>query len=166
MFGIKKKGRATTQKLHSFLKDLLSPVAFRIANKLRMQGRMRLANRWARKHPKYFISGYCILAVTILSGTLLWDFMIRDRSEDKESIMSSIVPINHRLKYLEIYEANQQMLKNEIAELGRRGMVLYNEMDSLMRIENKTREDSTRIACIYTNLNSIFNNKQHESEKH
>lgn len=166
MFGIKKKGRANALKFHAFLRDILSPLFLKIGRMLRIEGRSRMANRWARRNPRAFMTGYCIVAALIFSVTVLLDFLPGDKPKEETDLVSSIVPINNRLKYLDSYETNQQLLKAEIAEMGRKGQKLYNEMDSLMKIEDLTRNDSARIADIYNNLNTTFNNRRNEPKEH
>ncbi len=59
-----------------------------------------------------------------------------------------------------------EKIKREVGELAAKGMELYNKLDSMMKLPNKTHEDSLKIISTYNILNNTFNNHQeYESQK-
>lgn len=157
MFGLKKKGRESSNKLHLVIRKLLTPIGKRLKSGLRIESRTRIANRWARAHPKRVMLGYSFFAVTIFTATILSDFVFSQSKTTETSLRLDEIPaINHGISYLSISEANNEKLKHELSEMGRKGMVLYQEMDSLSELQTKTHEDSLRISNIYNILTQTF----------
>lgn len=165
MFGIKRKGREMSAKLHKAIQVNLSPIIQKYSDRFKIQRKIRIANIWARKHPKKFMLNYVAFAVLLLGITLYADFSFSKRDEDAFDL-KSIPSFSHRLQSLNNTEIQNERLKIEIAELGSKGMELYNELDSMMKLPNKTHEDSLKIISTYNILNNTFNNHQeYESQK-
>ena len=162
MFNIKKKGRANAQRFHRALKEFLSPHLARLGERLKLRQRIRLANIWARRHPKKLMINYSAFAVLLIGITLLSDSLFSKPEEPDFLGMQSIPSMNHRLRSLNNTEVQNERIRQEVNELGNKGMQIYNELDSLMKLPVKTPDDSVRIIQNYNILNETFNLNDHE----
>ena len=166
MFGIRKKVRGKAQAVHRTIRELLSPLIARLGDRLRLSGRIRLANIWARKHPRTLMFNYSAFAVLLLGITLLSDSFGQSEKQEDPLSLKSIPSMSHRLQSLSNTEIQNERIKREVAQFGQMGMRLYNELDSLLKLPTKTHEDSLRIATNYKILNDTFNkNDGHELKK-
>lgn len=157
MFGLKKKGRESSKKIHSVIIKLLYPYGKRLKSGMRIESRIRIANRMARAHPKRVMIGYSLFAVTIFTATILSDLVFSHRNTTDTSLRLDEIPvINQGMSYISISEANNEKLKQELSEMGKKGMILYQEMDSLSKLQTKSHEDSLRISNIYNILTQTF----------
>ena len=162
MFNIKKKGRTTSQRFHRAIKESLYPHFIRLGNRLKVRQRIRLANIWARRHPKKLMINYSAFAVLLIGITLLSDFLSTKPEEPDFLGMRSIPSMNHRIRSMNNTEVQNERIRQEVYELGNKGMRMYNELDSLMKLPVKTRDDSVRIIQNYNILNETFNSNEHE----
>lgn len=165
MFRIKKKGREKAQRLHQTLKDQLSPHLTKLGERLRLRARIRWANIWGRNHPKKLMVYYSTFAIALLSGTVLIDFLTPKAKSQDLLGLQSIPKMDHRLQSLNNSEIQTEKIKMELATLGQKGLIIYNELDSLMKLPVKTHEDSVRIITNYNILNDTFNKHGHELQK-
>lgn len=165
MLGLKKKGREKARLFHDSLKTRLSPHIARFGERLRIAARVRLANRWARKNPKRVMTFYLSFAFCLLAFSILLDFLPRETKETETLGIETIPSMSHRFQSLNSTEINNERIKREVAQFGQMGMMLYNELDSLLRLTVKTHEDSVRIAKNYKILNDTFNNHRDEHQK-
>lgn len=156
MFGIKRKGREKAAKFHKAIEEYLRPLVQKGADKIKLHRRIRIANIWARRHPKRLMTYYTIFALALLSITLISDFTSTKQTEDVLGI-KSIPSMSHRLKSINNTEIQNERIRMEIAELGKKGQVIYEELDSLMKLPNKTHADSLKILSTYKILNETFN---------
>lgn len=166
MFGLKKKGREKAQAIHRTIREQLSPHLARLGERLRLRGRIRLVNIWARKHPRKLMFYYSAFAVLLLGITLLSDSFGQSEKQEDPLSLKSIPSMSHRLQSISNMEIQNERIKRETAQFGQMGMRLFNELDSLLKLPTKTHEDSLRIATNYRILNDTFNkNDGHELQK-
>ncbi len=165
MYGIKRKGRENSAQLYKVLQTYISPIVRQFSEKIKLQRKIRIANIWAKRHPKRLMVYYISFAICLLSITLIADFSIkRDSSEDLG--LKDIPSMSHRLQSLNNTEIQNERIKQEVGELGAKGMLLYNQLDSMMKLPYKTRQDSLKILSTYDILNNTFNKqKGHELKK-
>lgn len=160
MFGIRKNNKKKSKQTAIFIKNLLSPYLQKISETIRIDGRIRLANRWGRKHPRRLMFYYAVFSVTLLAVTLITDIMNHAASDTSDVLKISDIPqMYNRLNFIQSQEGKQELIKHEIADLYGKGLILYNELDSLQHLQNKSHQDSIRIITIYQALNSTFINK-------
>lgn len=164
MFGIKKNAREKSARFHKAIANFLSPHIQKIAEKIKLNRRIRIANIWAKRHPKTLMTYYIVFAICLIAITLISDLSVTNKTEDVLDI-KSIPSMSHRLKSLNNTEIQNEKLRMEIGELGRKGQKLYNELDSMMQIPNKSHEDSLKIYSTYKTLNETFNNQRNELKK-
>lgn len=157
MFKIKRKGRENALRLHNAIKTQFYPLLSIIGERLRLKGRIRWANIWAKSHPKRLMFNYSAFAVLLLGFTLLFDGYQLSKNNDDTQGLHSIPSMRHRLQSLNNSEIQHEKIRQGITALGQKGMKIYNELDSLMKLPNKTHEDSVRIYRNYEILNNTFN---------
>ena len=166
MFGLKNKGREKARRFHDTLKAQISPHIARLGERFRLSARIRLANRWSQKHPKRVMTYYLTFSFCLLAFSIILDFFPHGIKETETLGLESIPSMSHRLQSLSNTEIQNERIKHEVAQFGQMGMLLYNELDSLLKLPSKTHEDSVRIATNYKILNDTFNKKQrHEHQK-
>ena len=161
MFNFKKKGRQNARRFHDALMKQFSPILARLGERLRLSVRIRWANQWAKRHPKRLMIYYFTFAVLLLGCTLLIDGFKTNNKADTLGL-KSIPSMRHRLQSLNNTEVKNERIRQEIHALGKKGMKIYNELDSLMKLPAKTHEDSIRIVHNYNILNQTFNANGHE----
>lgn len=165
MFKIRRKGREKACRLHKAIEDLLSPLLRKFGDKIQIQRKIRIANIWARRHPKALMRYYLTFAIGLLAVTIIIDLTTTNPKSDYTLELKSIPSMSHRLQSLNLTEIQNEKIKMELAELGLKGQKLYNELDSMIKIPYKTHADSIRIIQIYNILNNTFNANGHEHQK-
>lgn len=159
MKSIKRAFREKREKTHNAVSLWLQPKINRIGQRIRLAGRIRLANRWARKHPKKMFS--------LSFGTLFILFLttfFHGPAEEK-SIIPDDVGVQSALTGLSTIIDYRNYHENTVNALALQGGAIKREIDSLVSLPNKTSEDSIRIFQNYRKLNVIINNlkpTQHE----
>lgn len=164
MFNFKKKGRQKAERFYDALKTHFSPIVVRLGDRLRLRGRIRLANKWATRHPKKLMFNYSAFAVLLFGFTLLVDGYQSNKKSVDTLGLKSIPSMSHRLQSLNNTEIQHERIRQEVNALGQKGMIIYNELDSLMKLPVKTHTDSIRIVQNYKILNKTFNANGHEPE--
>ncbi|MCM1491087.1 MAG: hypothetical protein NC095_09725 [Muribaculum sp.] len=170
MFFRKRKKDKPSKFASSLYLDVVNPLMNHIKQITRFSGRRKLVNRWIRKNPKKFVWTYTAVGLVIIMVNIVRIFMPDDnRTDDSRKSfaeLSSIQPLRDQLNYLSTYDNNVEKIKRIMSEFGQTGVEMYQEMDSLIRLQVKTRSDSIRIWNLYEILNRTFNNNnQYESEK-
>ena len=162
MFNFRKKGRQKARMFHESLKAQFSPIIVRLGERSRIRVRIRLANKWAKRHPKKLMIIYSTFTVVLLGFTLLFDgYNSHKKSEDNLGL-NSIPSMRHRLQSLNNTEIQQERIRQEVHALSQKGMTIYNELDSLIKLPVKTHDDSIKIVQNYNILNKTFNTNAHE----
>ena len=162
MFNIKKKGRLNARKFHDALMKQFSPILIRVGERLRLSVRIRWANKWAKRHPKRLMISYSAFAILLLGFTLLVDGYQSHKQNANTLGLNSIPSMKHRLQSLNNSEIQQERIRQEVHALGQKGMIIYNELDSLIKLPVKTHDDSIKIVQNYKILNKTFNANAHE----
>lgn len=150
---------------HPSLVELCRPYYIRLHNYLRIPGRARLANRWARKHPKRLASIYAALSVFLLSMCFITSMHNLKSAKKEDTLdMQRISNLNKTFENLHEKEVNDNLIRDQLSKLGNQGLQLANELDSLLKLDVKNKSDSLRINALYNILTSSFyNDKNHEN---
>lgn len=149
-----KKRRIQKEKLHKALADSFSPLRKGFKEKLRLKGKIRLLNMWARKNPKkIFISFLCAMAIIIIGDLLLSKWLNRPEMSPEVNMLN-VSPIFNGMNRIENNRENIQLYLNSIIE---EGLSLSQKLDSLQSIENKTPQDSANIKAAINRLNALNN---------
>lgn len=142
MKSLRKIGRAHRLKTHDQIKAWLQPKLGSIGTKYRLAARIRLANAWARKHPKRTCA--CVVGTLsfLLAVTVTLDGMRpNDGQEPDISAIASMEPLFSGFRTI---QANKGVQRQTLLEL-----------DSMIALPHKSRADSVRIVRQYGKLESI-----------
>lgn len=153
MKSLRKIGRAHRLKTHDQIKAWLQPKLGSIGTKYRLAARIRLANAWARKHPKRTCA--CVVGTLsfLLAVTVTLDGMRpNDGQEPDISAIASMEPLFSGFRTI---QANKGVQRQTLLELAAEGQVLREELDSMIALPHKSRADSVRIVRQYGKLESI-----------
>lgn len=156
MFKLKKKGKESASRIHSAIRGWAAPWCERISQKIRLHGRVRLANIWGRKHPKLLMWYFCgIMVLNILLGTA-YSLFVEHRDEpalDPERFASSMKVFDG----LQQVNRNREAVKESYRTLMATGNTVLNELDSLMAIKEKNHQDSIEILIRYQKIQTLNN---------
>lgn len=163
MFKIKSKLKDAKQKKDFALRKYFRKHTDFLYNKLRLRSRIRIVNRWARKNPRIFGSCYAAIAIFLLTVTVS-TFTSGNTKKTQDPLGLSEMPdFSKQLKFVNKTVENNNILKKEIAEFHRQGLIMSQELDSLLKLTHKCHEDSVRINSLYNIL--IENFKINDNDK-
>ena len=128
-----------------------------------MVGRIRLANIWARKHPKRTFA--CVTGV--LSLLLVCSLVTGNDRPDNvdEQDISAIASMEPLFQGFRTIQSNKGLHRATIQELADSGRAIRQELDSLIAMPKKSHGDSLRIVRQYRRLENIvkfINNGEHD----
>lgn len=154
MFGIKRRGREQSAKIHRLISGAVAPWIERVSGRLRFPARKRLLNRWGSRHPRRVVALYAAFAVSIL----LWNVAgLVIGSPEKGG--SDPLGLAQRLEgnpfdgMLDV-NRNRESIREAVSELAETNVRLANRLDSLCSLRVKTRRDSIEIMTICNKLNN------------
>lgn len=159
MVKLKKKAREKAAKLQKVILDLLFPLFNKCSERFQLRRKIRIANIWAKRHPKKLLVYYLLFAVCLLATSIIFDFTSTRIKEDSLDLKSLPV-MKHRLQSIDNTETMHEKIRTEVSELGQKGIELCHELDSLINLPNKSRSDSLKIISTYTILNNTFNKNE------
>lgn len=136
----------------STMAEYLSPLRSYISDKWKLKGKIRLLNIWAKRHPKRFMASFLVTMLCIFFLDVVITSAIKDNAK-KGSLPMLIVSQN--FDGMRKIENNRENIKSVFSKIVEDGNILIAELDSLKRIENKTREDSIAIINIANQLYNI-----------
>ncbi len=164
MFGIKRKGREQSEKIHRFLRERLRHIFLSLSGRLRYSGRSRLFKRWGRKNPRKAMMYYACFVVVILG----WNVMGMVSVSRHETVPKRVDPL--KLKEMSVADdmfdgmmtinKNREAIQSSISDYANAGILLTMKLDSLLNLDIKSREDSLEIAGIIEKLNIKENQHQ------
>lgn len=141
----------------------LQPKLGKAGERLRLVGRIRLANIWARKHPKRTFA--CVTGV--LSLLLVCSLVTGNDRPDNvdEQDISAIASMEPLFQGFRTIQSNKGLHRATIQELADSGRTIRQELDSLIAMPKKSHGDSLRIVRQYRRLENIvkfINNGEHD----
>ena len=155
---IRKKLRESRLRTHLQIRTWLQP-------KLGKAGeRLRLANIWARKHPKRTFA--CVTG--ILSLLLVCSLVTGGNKPDNADAhdISTIASMEPLFQGFRTIQSNKGLHRVTMLELADSGRAIRRELDSLIAIRRKSHGDSLRIVRQYRRLENIVkfinNNGEHD----
>lgn len=156
MFGIKKRGREQSTKLHRLIASSLEPLARRFAQRLRYPARRRLLNIWGARNRHKVVALYCGFVVVILAFNIAGFVNASpDSAVNEDPLRLADMTDGNPFDGMAVVNGNRESIRSSVTELAKAKLVLANRLDSLCGLEVKSREDSLEIVRIY----NIFNNK-------
>ena len=140
-------------KTHHLIRSWLQPKLGAVGTRYRLAGRIRLANIWARKHPKRTFAYVTGSLFFLLASTVAIDSMTL--SDKREPDVSSIAQLEPVFAGFRTIQANKDIHRSELTDMTVKGQLLHHELDSMIAIPVKSREDSLRIILKYRQLENI-----------
>ena len=152
MKGLKKTISDSRLRTSNQIKSWLQPRLGSVGRRYRLGARIRIANRWATKHPKRTF-GY---VVGTLLMVLLCDVMIAGmRAEMKEPDVNMIANVEPVFNGFRTIQANKDTHRRTVLEMTSQGQNLKHELDSLIAIPRKSHADSIGIIRRYGQLENL-----------
>lgn len=139
-------------KTHHLIRSWLQPKLGAVGTKY------RLANIWARKHPRRTFAYVTGSLVFLLVSTVAIDSMTL--SDKREPDVSSIAQLEPVFAGFRTIQANKSIHRSTLTELTQEGQQLREELDSLIAIPRKSHQDSIHIVQSYNRLESIVKSLQ------
>ena len=159
MKSFRKTLRESRLQTHQLVRSWLQPKLGAIGIKYRLPGRIRLANIWARKHPRRtfaYVTGSLLL---VLVANIAVDGLFAKSNELNEpnelNELSVIAPVDPMLEGFRAIQANKTVHRGTLMDLTAKGQLLHEELDSLIALPHKTHADSIHIIQSYRQLESI-----------
>ena len=119
-------------KTHHLIRSWLQPKLGAVGTKYRLAGRIRLANIWARKHPRRTFAYVTGSLVFLLASTVLIDGI--GQQNNREPDVSSIAQLEPIFAGFRTIQANKSVHRTTLTELTHEGQLLREELDSLIAI--------------------------------
>ena len=139
-------------RTHILVRAWLQPRLGAIGTRCHLAARIRLANRWAAKHPKATFAGVAGTLLLLLVSTVAIDSGKDRHGETDISTIASMEPVFSGFRTI---QANKDIHRNTLLDMTVKGQLLRNELDSMIAIPVKSREDSMRIILKYRQLENI-----------
>ena len=151
MFGLKKKGRAASLKLHDTLVKKLRPQIEKISGWLRLAPRLRLFSRWSRKNPKKLTIYYLGFALTLISVNMITSMFYS--TPDPDPLGLSHIADNNLLGGMQTISMNRELIKEAGSEYNKAYLKVAQRLDSLCGLKEKSMADSIEIDHLWKLLN-------------
>ncbi len=152
MKSLRKTLRDSRHKTHSKIASWLRPHLGAVGTRYRLAARIRIANRWATRHPKRTFG----MVVGSLLLVLVSDMMVTSvRAEMNEPDVNMIANVEPVFNGFRTIQSNKDRHRRTIIEMTSKGQSLRHEIDSLIAIPSKTHADSVAIISRYSRLESI-----------
>ena len=158
MKSFRKTLRESRLRTHQLVRSWLQPKLGAIGTKYRLAGRIRLANIWARKHPRRTFAYVTGSLFFLLASTVFIDGI--GQQNKREPDVSSIAQLEPIFAGFRTIQANKSVHRTTLSELTREGQLLREELDSLIAIPRKSHQDSIHIVQSYNRLESIVKSLQ------
>lgn len=159
MKSFRKTLRESRLRTHQLVRSWLQPKLGAIGIKYRLAGRIRLANIWAKKHPRRtfaYVTGsllFVLVANIAVDGLLANSNELNEPNELNE--LSAIAPVDPMLEGFRTIQANKTVHRSTLMNLTAKGQLLHEELDSLIALPHKIHADSVHIIQSYRQLESI-----------
>ena len=129
---IRKKLRESRLRTHLQIRAWLQPKLGKAGERLRLVGRIRLANIWARKHPKRTFA--CVTGV--LSLLLVCSLVTGNDRPDNvdEQDISAIASMEPLFPGFRTIQSNKGLHRATIQELAHSGRAIRLELDALISL--------------------------------
>ena len=151
MKSIKRSLQESRLNTHRLIRAWLQPRLGEVGNRFRLGGRIRLANRWARKHPRRTFACVVGSLAFLRAGNIAASSVSRLPVSRTSPAM---FPASRKASD-PTTQANKNVHRTTLMELTGRGQKLREELDSLIALPRKSHADSIRIVQRYQQLEHI-----------
>lgn len=141
----------------------LKPRMGAIGTRCRLAARIRMANRWAARHPKRTFG--CVIGTLLF--ILLGDVAITGaRLESNEPDISTIAQVEPIFSGFRNIQAGKETQRRQLVDMTDKGRRLHRQLDSLIAIPRKSHSDSIEIIRRYRSLEQIVKSlKQYDNNE-
>ena len=154
LFGKKKR---KSEPRHNRLFRLMLWSLFK---KAKLRERTEKANRWAESHKRQTaIMTVGSLFMLLVLGTVMSFF---DGEGQEENIMDGITPVNPMFRELQRIQDGKAYQTAWLDKMALDGQQLKRQLDSLIRIPDKTHDDSLQILIKHKQLEIIVDNLENK----
>lgn len=166
MKSLRKKIKESRERVHHRLTSWLRPKVGAIGIKYRIAARVRLANAWATKHPKYTFVIVTSTLLFLLVGSMAIDNLKDGNAKQPEPAMSQIANVDPVLNGFRAIQANKDQQRQSLLGIVERGQKVRHALDSLIALPVKTHADSLHIVMNYRQLEKIVQTiKNHNTDE-
>ncbi len=155
MKSLRKTLREQRLKTHDLLRAWLRPRLGAVGTKYRLAARIRLANVWAKRHPKRTFACVTGSLLLLLAGDIAMASMKQDRPDSAGGTMTAIANMTPLFDGFRTIQANKDMHRSTLLGLTAKGQSIREELDSMIALPHKTHADSVRIVRRYRQLEGI-----------
>lgn len=163
MKSLKRTIKDFKENTHGRFVGWLKPKVGAFGKRHRIGARIRLANNWAVRHPKKTFA----YTVGALLAVLICDIAVTGLKAENDMpggnvAIANMEPIFNGFRTI---QSNKESHRRELDNLAMEGKVVKLELDSLIRLSDKSHEDSLRIIHRYNRLSNIvksLNNNDNE----
>lgn len=156
--GLKKYLRKKRVGFHSKTAATASILAGKLGYRLRLKGRIRLANRWAAQNPKKATA----ITVSLLLGSFIASFFIQPTEKNETPALDNIIQVNGVIESMSRVDALKRMQREQLVDITKDMQKTKDTLDSLLALENKSRADSLEIVAKCKKLELFANTISHE----
>ena len=160
MFGIRKKGREQSAKLHRVLRENVAPFVARLSERSRLPARKRLVVWWGRKNPWKVVASYAVFAVAAIAwnsyGLIPSGKSLKSGGDPLG--FSGMASVSNPFDGMTEINVNKAAIRSTLSDIADVNLELAQRLDSLCSLESKTRKDSLEIVRIYSKLNNKTHN--------
>lgn len=162
MKSLRKSIRDSRLKTHNVIHTWLKPKMGAIGTRYRLAARIRMANRWAARHPKRTFAYVVGSLLMILLGDMMFAGMRAEMKEPNVNIIANVEPIFNGFRTI---QANKETHRKTILDMTTKGQSIRHELDSMIAIPAKSHEDSIGIIHRYNQLENIVKSlKQNDND--
>lgn len=159
LFGKKNKRMKKESRATRWFRILL----WRLFVRWKIRERIAIANKWAddNRDDTMLITVGCLLFSLIIGAFLT----LGTDNDDSDNFMNGVEPVESLFQGMQQIQNTKAYHIAQLNEMARKGQVLKHELDSLVRLSDKTHDDSLKIVSKYKQLELIVNNIENDQVK-
>lgn len=152
MFGLRKRKNRQPSQLMRAIGLLVSPILASIRKKIRYNGRARLLNRWGRKSPRKVWYMYVCMGLILITVNIV-QLIFHSKSSGVSNYVADmpLLSYDNKVNMFDIVRNNQD-INDKIEQYTSESRRLLAELDTLVKKDVKSHQDSIRILTIYNTL--------------
>ena len=159
---LKRTIRDSRLKTHNVIHTWLKPKMGAIGSRYRLAARIRMANRWAARHPKRTFAYVVGSLLMILLGEMMFAGMRAEMKEPNVNMIANVEPIFNGFRTI---QANKETHRKTFLDMTTKGQSIRHELDSMIANPAKSHEDSFGIIRRYNQLENIVKSlKQNDND--
>ena len=129
---------------------------WRLFVKWKIRERIAVANKWATENPaKTMYATVGCLLFSLIVGAFL---TLGSKPDETDNFMNGVEHVEPMFLGMQRIQDAKAYHQSIIEDMAQKGQVIKHELDSLVRIPEKTHDDSLQIVIRYKQLEMIVNN--------